>query len=198
VKLSRQVGVNLLVVLKTFLTKVIVLNIDLEFFLKILKMEDISDDDQQTTVCNHHGCQDKPAYSCDNKTFFCRKNKTPYMKNVVGSLCENPDCTRQARYNYKGEILRRFCYKHKLFDMINVRDRLCECCDVMPSFNYPGEKVKRFCDEHKLEGMVYLKSRVKCLANKCETQASFYYPTEKKAIFCSKHKLENMVYLRKN
>jgi hypothetical protein len=49
-----------------------------------------------------------------------------------------------------------YCSKHKLDNMINVKDYSCLYpeCDTIPKFNFEGETKAKFCSKHKEIGMI--------------------------------------------
>jgi len=75
--------------------------------------------------------------------------------------CEHARCQKQPVFNCEGQTKGRYCAKHKLKNMINVRDKPCEYvgCKIQPVYNYEGQTKGRFCAEHKLENMIDIVSR---------------------------------------
>ena len=55
-------------------------------------------------------------------------------------MCQNPDCDKEARYNYKNDKERKYCKIHKRPDMINLKYKECNYtdCDNKPSYNDIG------------------------------------------------------------
>ena len=110
-------------------------------------------------------------------------------------------CGKAAYFNSPTEKKGLYCATHRLPDMINVLDKLCEdpTCDprLRASFNFPGLK-PILCSNHALDGMVNLKSAT-CKgsneqgAQKCYQSPIYNYDGEKKALYCLDHRLENMV-----
>ncbi len=54
------------------------------------------------------------------------------MVNVVSKKCEHPGCSTQPAFNVEGEKNGRFCFDHKLDNMVDVISPRCktELCDV--------------------------------------------------------------------
>ena len=108
--------------------------------------------------------------------------------------CQHPDCdVKYASFNYPGVKSPRFCFKHRLEGMINVKSRKCsfEGCNIQPTFGYQGSRPK-FCKHHKLPDMVDVLNR-KCQYQGCHTQPNFNYPGYSKGIRCARHRMPNMI-----
>ena len=54
--------------------------------------------------------------------------------------CQNPDCDKEASYNFINDTIRLYCREHKLVDMVNVKSKTCleEYCEKRPNFNLRG------------------------------------------------------------
>jgi hypothetical protein len=89
---------------------------------------------------------------------------------------------------------RKYCFKHKEKDMINVKDVTCifDSCIKPAYFNYNGLKEKLYCIDHKLENMVNVKNKL-CKYEGCQKQPLFNYINEKEAVYCFEHKITYMV-----
>jgi hypothetical protein len=111
-------------------------------------------------------------------------------------ICEYNNCLTESSYNYK-DLPRKYCYKHKLENMINVKDKLCiyENCIKAAYFNYKNETEKLYCNIHKLDNMVNVKSNI-CIFNCCNKQPTFNYKNSLKAVYCFEHKEELMVDIK--
>ena len=81
--------------------------------------------------------------------------------------CEIYDCGKQAIYNYPG-LKVKFCGKHKLQDMINVKNPSCKeiLCKNKPLYNYERETKPMFCLNHKKDNMVNIVIK-RCKYPKC-------------------------------
>ena len=114
--------------------------------------------------------------------------------------CKEPNCISEktgkrtiAIYGFSGEGA-KYCSKHKLEGMVNVKDKTCifENCKTIPYFNYPNENIGLYCSKHQKPGMKNVKSKT-CAFEGCTTMPSFNYEKEKKALYCVTHKLEGMI-----
>ena len=114
--------------------------------------------------------------------------------------CLNKNCKIESCFNYKNfkEInIRKFiyCSKHKLQNMINIKDKKCIGCKIKcPIFNYEDKKIRLYCGDCKLTDMIDIKSK-KCV--KCNNkQPIFNYKDEKIALYCGDCKLDNMINIK--
>lgn len=98
-------------------------------------------------------------------------------------------CTRRAYYNYPG-LGRKYCYIHKLDDMINVTTAKCKAneCIGKRIYNYPG-LTSAYCNNHRKPGMVNC-SRPICKVLGCGTFAQYGYNNCRD--YCYTHK-DNMM-----
>eukprot|EP00903_Cladosiphon_okamuranus_P018833 g17322.t1 len=106
--------------------------------------------------------------------------------------CEHPSCPKQPAFSFNGSGV-RFCAKHRLSGMVNVRNRRCEGenCTKEPYFGEKGGKA-RFCATHKPDtSMVDVRHR-RCEFESCHKQPNYGYEGER-ACYCSTHKLPTMV-----
>lgn len=70
------------------------------------------------------GCKKYRVYGFDGKpAVCCATHKKPGMVDVRSSRCEFDKCFRHPSFGYKWEKKRRFCGRHKLADMMDVRSR---------------------------------------------------------------------------
>ena len=95
------------------------------------------------------------------------------------TICNFDECNKYATYNYKSEKP-KYCNKHKLKDMINVKEnRLCcfDRCIIRASFNYIGKKAI-YCAKHKLENMINVTCK-KCKEKNCYISPTYNYEGEK-------------------
>ena len=70
--------------------------------------------------------------------------------------CIYEGCKIRASFNVEGEKTPKFCSKHKLENMYDLKHYLClfKDCKTRASCNYEGKKVPSFCSEHRLQGMI--------------------------------------------
>ena len=115
------------------------------------------------------------------------------------SRCIFNGCNRFPSYNVKNSKIPLFCKKHKLENMIDVKNKKCifENCNTRPTYNLSTEKTAIYCMKHKLENMINIVSK-KCIFENCNIRSTYNLSTEKTAIYCMKHKLENMVDITRN
>ena len=108
--------------------------------------------------------------------------------------CVEPTCNTSPYFNYQDEKVGKYCFNHKLVDMIDVKSKTCvhPNCKTQPKFNYQDEKVGKYCSGHKLNGMIDVKSKT-CIHLNCNKQPYYNYQDEKVAKYCFNHKLENMI-----
>ncbi len=110
--------------------------------------------------------------------------------------CENEYCKTEASFNFKG-LPRKFCSKHRVNNMINVKDFTCiETNCIKPAYyNFKGLKEKLYCTEHKHNNMINIKIKL-CEFEGCVKQPLFNYKNEKIAKFCFEHKELQMVDIK--
>ena len=108
--------------------------------------------DKLCIICN----KKRPSFnSCGEKVpIYCGDCKTDFMININCDICEFEGCNENAWYNYENEIKVKYCKKHSLEDMINLKVNLCIDCNLIASFNYYGEKIPIYCFSHKKDTMV--------------------------------------------
>ena len=114
--------------------------------------------------------------------------------------CLNKDCKTEACFNYKNYTsinIRKciYCSKHKLENMIDIKNKKCiKCYNKQPVFNYGDQKNALYCGDCKLDNMIDLISK-KCI--NCNNKiASFNYEDNKNALYCGDCKLENMICIK--
>lgn len=136
-----------------------------------------------------NGCENKAKYA---KSKFespsrCVEHKKDDMIFVLGKMCEEKICTKQAAYGYKdGKI--QFCYDHQLPQMIEIKSKRCiaEGCIDRANYGFPKQPLE-YCKNHKKEGM---KTKGK-LCEHCLVRATFGYK-KKEPMRCSQHKEKDM------
>ena len=108
-------------------------------------------------------------------------------------VCNFEDCNKGACYNYNGDKRRRFCFTHKLENMVNVASKRCEHdgCDKIPTYNLEGEKTNKFCKEHKLPNMI--DRHALCETENCKIRPHYNIKGNINPKFCVIHKSPNMV-----
>ena len=84
----------------------------------------------------------------------------------IKNKCKFLNCYKSPTYNYVDKKRAIYCATHKLPDMINHKNKLCEFdnCTKQANFNLDGENSK-FCYEHKTSEMVYLLNLKNILLN---------------------------------
>ena len=115
-------------------------------------------------------------------------------------ICLNKTCKKQAIFNYKKykDINIRkhiYCKLHKLFNMINIKDKMCITCNnTIPIFNYKNKKKALYCGKCALPNMINIKDKMCITCN--NSWAGFNYKNEKKALYCGKCALSNMIDIK--
>ena len=109
------------------------------------------------------------------------------------NICVFDDCDKRSSFNFENKKKALYCSKHKLNDMINVKDKRCLNCDKQPIYNYKNEKNGLYCNQHKLPDMIDVKNK-RCLD--CDKQPFYNYKNEKIALYCNQHKLPNMINIK--
>jgi hypothetical protein len=117
-------------------------------------------------------------------------------------ICLNKDCKTEACFNYKNykdiNIKKNiYCSKHKLTNMINVKDKRCkfENCNKIPSYNFHSENKALYCVTHKLNNMINIKSK-KCKYINCNIQPIYGYKNNTNILYCKLHKEFNMIDIK--
>ena len=152
----------------------------------------------------HSRCEFNDCTKCalfnyeDLKAKYCRTHKLEIMIDVTcKTSCIYEGCNIRPTFNYSGESNAIFCNKHKLEDMINVKDEKCmdADCNLRPSFNYDGCQNALYCSNHKLDGMINVKC-IKCETIGCKNNALYNFEHMKIVGFCNKHKLDGMINVK--
>jgi len=117
------------------------------------------------------------------------------VAKTIKKKCEHGGCTKKPSFNSEGLRKAKFCAKHKLKGMLNVRSIRCEHngCSNWPIFKFEGEEKYRFCVQHKEEGMVRVRNTKCCEHPGCDKTSAFNFEGERKGRFCAKHKLNGML-----
>jgi hypothetical protein len=117
----------------------------------------------------------KDKYRKDGYRSKCKKCKN---KNV--SKCKNEKCNKIPNYNYESENVGIYCNKHKLENMIDVKNKKCiyKDCNTISNYNYKNEKYGIYCSKHKLKRMVDV-------FNKMCIECGFEYGLKKINYYCS-------------
>lgn len=110
--------------------------------------------------------------------------------------CYNCYCETNACYNYEGKRKPKYCAKHKLKGMINVKSSHCihPNCKRQSIYNIEGEKA-RYCGEHKTNDMINVKRVSKpktCIHTNCKKYPRFNTINNTIGLYCCQHKLPNM------
>ena len=92
------------------------------------------------------------------------------MVDVKSKTCENSTCDTRPVYNFKGLKTARFCTEHKLPNMVNVKSKTCEKCDVQCKFGLFGKQAT-CCSKCKTANMFFMPTK-KCIEKKCNEYAS--------------------------
>lgn len=113
--------------------------------------------------------------------------------------CKANDCVKDAVYNIKEQKQVKFCFIHKLPDMIDVKHKKCiePGCNKTPGFNYPNNSVRLFCKFHKKDTMINVKNK-DCIYETCKKQAVCNFTNEKQVLYCENHKELGMINIRRN
>ncbi len=123
------------------------------------------------TLCKGIACSNLPKrkkalynYKEGMVALFCKMciPDGDVMINTVHKICEEPGCFTLAAFGFE-ERRARFCSKHKLITMVDVRSKKCKKpkCSTRASFGYIGENAI-FCMKHKEDDMIDINSRI-CL-----------------------------------
>ncbi len=114
------------------------------------------------------------------------------------TICNEEGCTKHATSNYKNQIKRVYCTKHKKENMIDLDHRTKYCieteCTKVASYNFPNEKKAIYCNLHMKENMINIKSK-RCIEEGCNLLPSYNYEGETTRLYCKNHAKENMINL---
>ncbi len=111
-------------------------------------------------------------------------------------MCEADDCIKQCTFGIKGQAA-RFCKAHKLSNMVDVKNKVCEfeSCTTRPTFNIEGTKIGRFCIKHKADEMINVMDKY-CQHNGCNKISPAYDVKGGKGRFCVTHKTADMIDIK--
>lgn len=154
---------------------------------------------QGCSACGHSktGKIAKTVVSIDTdvKNLLDIINNIKYSKYIkkASTFCKYNGCAVIGNFNYTGANKGIYCDKHKLTDMIDVKNNLCihENCKTRPSYNYGNKISPVYCNKHKLTDMIDVVSKL-CEYKDCTTQPSYNYIDQIKPIYCKQHKLIDM------
>lgn len=115
----------------------------------------------------------------------------PFMKNRPNKCFI---CGINAKYNYKGLKVGKYCANHKLENMIDFYRNICQEKNCIVRASFGGTKGKPlFCKKHS-NGAKDVISKV-CEFKNCEIKASFGYEWQKQ-LRCKKHCEVGMIDVR--
>lgn len=124
----------------------------------------------------------------------CKTHRENYK--LVSRLCRGYNCKLRPSYGYKNDPPAKYCKSHKLDDMVNIVNHICEYdgCNTLSTFGYNinGKNIYKCCALHKIDGMVDIKSK-KCEYDGCHVRPSYNYRETQNAKYCLTHKLDGMV-----
>jgi hypothetical protein len=144
--------------------------------------------------CAAENCIKPAFYNYKNmKRMFCDIHKTKDMVKSGKQICNNEKCLIGATYGLLGDKKGLYCSKHKKKGMVNVKNKTCIECNIIPVFNKPGEAKALYCSKHKKEGMIDVKNKT-CL--ECNKHPVFNKLGETTALYCSVHKKEGMLDIK--
>jgi len=126
--------------------------------------------------CQHKsGCTILASFNFPGMSaIYCynHAHEIPGMVMVGQKTCETNGCDERSKFNFPGETSRRFCFKHKEEDMVNLNHKIEFCiksgCDNLVLFNLPSKK-PIYCNDHKLPDMVNLEEAKICNVTNCTT-----------------------------
>ena len=139
-----------------------------------------------------------------NQSSFIRnkRNKKIYdICNICSKIRKNicEVCGKHANFNISMINWGRFCSKHKLNNMIDIRHKRCiePNCLIQPVFNVITESEGIYCKEHAKLGMIDVKSK-RCLEKNCTTRPCFNNINETIGIYCKDHAKPGMINVTAN
>lgn len=139
-----------------------------------------------TKLCEFENCKNRATYGLTSNPIRCISHKEQNMKASCG-LCQ---CGKYAIYNYYGKRP-AFCVICKSEEMINVKDKKCNCGNGLKIYNYEGLKAE-FCSLCKNSDMVNV-IHTKCNCGKAFPNYNFENLIAK---YCNKCKLEGMINVK--
>ena len=149
-------------------------------------------------ICDFQNCRKYANYGdFYGKPLRCRTHKEETYK-LVSQLCQEGNCKVRPTYNYENEEKAKYCYDHKLENMIDIKHKICEYenCKTRATFNFKNEKEPIFCSKHKKDEMIDIVNKNICIFTGCNKRPTYNYENEKSAIFCSKHKKDEMINVK--
>lgn len=91
--------------------------------------------------CRASNCNITASYGYENEAMlwcaFHGKLQEPKAVLLNGKRCEHPECSIAAAFGMPGSE-RRFCFKHKTNEMINVCEKRANCASCGLSYNLTG------------------------------------------------------------
>jgi len=101
--------------------------------------------------------------------------------------CKEPNCKKQAAFNFINETKYLYCGSHRKPDMINLKTKKCihENCTTIANYNYITEDNGLYCAKHRLQDMCCIKNR--CQIKDCKNIAYFNEKGNKKPLYCVDH-----------
>jgi hypothetical protein len=147
-------------------------------------------------LCEFEVCRKQACYgNCYGKPARCKEHKGEYK--LVSQLCHEENCNVFSCYNYHNESKPEYCFEHKKYNMIDVKNKSKNCkfdnCNTRATYNYENECKGIYCVKHKLENMInVIDIKRICEYNNCKIRSSFNY-FNLPAKFCKLHKIEGMI-----
>lgn len=151
-------------------------------------------------ICEY--CQKQASFNFPgiSRGIYCKEHSKlhPGTINVTKNLCRYSGCTITATYNISGNKTGKFCNRHKLQNMIDVRSPMCKICGKYASYNFYDVKTPEYCEIHSIEGMIDVKNITKiCKIEGCNNRGS-YSVKNSKDLYCSRHKNYYMINTTRN
>jgi hypothetical protein len=66
------------------------------------------------------------------------------MVNHKNKLCEFLNCNKQPNFNIEGQKTSKFCFEHKLSNMINIIHKKCKLCPTLVKNKHEGYCLRCF------------------------------------------------------
>lgn len=145
-------------------------------------------------ICENEQCNLR-AKNIDGIYKYCKnhqKRKICKYKRckLYGKYCNGHDsqkcilCSKTASYNYKG-MPYQYCKNHKESDMVDVRNKKCEICDIRARYKLNN---KKYCKKH----YILLNAGNKCKYENCIIFPSYNY-RGLQSLYCKQHRLDGMI-----
>lgn len=146
---------------------------------------------------NNVKCTKKAYYNLpDEKVrLYCREHcdiNTMIDHSHKKTVCIEPNCTKQASFNFEGCDKPKYCFSHAQDEMIDVRTKTCLDCNIKPTFNYPNSIGAIYCIKHAKPDMINIYKK-ECLHPECTITPIYNYKGLKQRLYCSSHYLPGMV-----